>query len=449
MKPKSRFKRLMEWFVKAQHFITHDIWSMHLDELPPKLKWPFKYLRVFLLALKGFNEDKVMVKASALTYYTLMSIVPIFAMAFGIAKGFGFDRYLEEQIKMQFKGQEEVMNRVIEFANSLLARTGGGIIAGIGIVVLFWSVIKVLSNIEHAFNDIWQIEKPRSWIRKFTDYLSIMLIAPILLIASSSIHIYLATTVTNIAEKHEMVSYISPYIIDLLQLLPYLLIWILFSFIFIAIPNTRVSYPSGIIAGVISGTGFVVVQWIYITLQVGVSRYNAIYGSFAALPLFLIWLQTSWQIVLFGAEISFAYQNVDMYEFEKETSHISHRSRKMLAMLVLSTIVRRFVNGEKPLTALELSKSLKIPQRLMRNLLDTMVACELLNEVVLTDSKNLGYQPARHVEHLTLAFIEEKLDTHGFDFEPNTAEMVNIRQVCDTFAKRYSELTSDILIKNL
>lgn len=449
MKPKSRFKRLMEWFVKAQRFITHDIWSMHLDELPPKLKWPFKYLRVFLLALKGFNEDKVMVKASALTYYTLMSIVPIFAMAFGIAKGFGFDRYLESQIKTQFKGQEEVMNRVIEFANSLLARTGGGIIAGIGIVVLFWSVIKVLSNIEHAFNDIWQIEKPRSWIRKFTDYLSIMLIAPVLLIASSSIHIYLATTVTNIAERHEVVSYISPYIIDLLQLLPYLLIWILFSFIFIAIPNTRVSYPSGIIAGVISGTGFVVVQWIYITLQVGVSRYNAIYGSFAALPLFLIWLQTSWQIVLFGAEISFAYQNVDMYEFEKETSHISHRSRKMLAMLVLGTIVRQFVNGEKPLTALELSKGLKIPQRLMRNLLDTMVACVLLNEVVLADSKNIAYQPARHVEHLTLAFIEEKLDTHGFDFEPNTAEMVNIRQVCDTLAKRYSELTSDILIKNV
>ncbi len=443
------FKKIWDWFQRIQKFILHDIWRMHLDELPPKLKWPFKYLRVLLIALRGFYEDKVIIKASALTYYTLMSIVPVFAMAFGIAKGFGFDRYLEDQIKTQFKGQEEVMTRVIEFANSLLARTGGGIIAGIGVVVLFWSVINVLSSIEHAFNDIWQIEKPRTWIRKFTDYLSIMLIAPILLIASSSIHIYLATTVTTIAEKHEVVSYISPFIIDLFQLIPYLLIWILFSFIYISIPNTKVSYPSGIIAGIIAGSGYVILQWVYITLQVGVSRYNAIYGSFAALPLFLIWLQTSWLLVLFGAEISFAYQNVDMYEFEKETTYISHRSRKMLAILLLSIIVKRFVNGEKPLTSLELSKSLQIPQRLMRNLLDIMIDCGLVNEVVQANNKNYAYQPALHVENLTLAYVEDKIDNHGYDLEPNIPEMVNIRKVCDAFNERYAELTSKTLLKNV
>lgn len=127
----------MELYKKVQRFLLHGIWSMNLDELPPKLKWPFKYLRVLLLALKGFFEDKVIVKASALTYYTLMSIVPIFAMAFGIAKGFGFERYLEQQLTTQFKGQEEVINKVIVFANSLLARTGGGLIAGIGVVLLF------------------------------------------------------------------------------------------------------------------------------------------------------------------------------------------------------------------------------------------------------------------------------------------------------------------------
>lgn len=160
---------------------------------------------MLLLALKGFFEDKVIVKASALTYYTLMSIVPIFAMAFGIAKGFGFDKYLEQQLLNEFKGQEEAINKIIVFANSLLARTGGGLIAGIGVALLFWSVINVLSSIEHAFNDIWQVEKPRSWIRKFTDYLSIMLISPILLISSGSIHIYLATTVNTIAQKHQLV----------------------------------------------------------------------------------------------------------------------------------------------------------------------------------------------------------------------------------------------------
>jgi len=422
---------------------------MNLEELPPKLKWLFKYLRVLLLALKGFFEDKVVVKASALTYYTLMSIVPIFAMAFGIAKGFGFEKYLEQQITSQFKGQEEFINRVIEFANSLLARTGGGIVAGIGVVLLFWSVINVLSNIEHAFNDIWQVEKPRSWIRKFTDYLSIMLIAPVLLIASGSIHIYLATTVKTIAQEIELVGYISPYLINMLQFIPYLLIWILFSFIFIAIPNTKVSYVSGIIAGVIAGSGFVILQWLYITLQIGVSRYNAIYGSFAALPLFLFWVQISWQIVLLGAEISFAYQNVDMYEYERETTHISHKNRNMLTLLVLSTIVKRFMQGEKPATSLDLSINLKIPQRLMRNLLDLMVNCELLNEVIISDRKDIGYQPARHVEQLSIAFVEEKLDSYGLEIEPDIPEMQQVKQMCSDFNERYRELTSTTLIGNI
>ncbi len=446
-------QRKTNWLVKQyqrlHRFLIQEIWSMNLEELPPKLKWLFKYLRVLLLALKGFFEDKVVVKASALTYYTLMSIVPIFAMAFGIAKGFGFEKYLEQQITSQFKGQEEFINRVIEFANSLLARTGGGIVAGIGVVLLFWSVINVLSNIEHAFNDIWQVEKPRSWIRKFTDYLSIMLIAPVLLIASGSIHIYLATTVKTIAQEIELVGYISPYLINMLQFIPYLLIWILFSFIFIAIPNTKVSYVSGIIAGVIAGSGFVILQWLYITLQIGVSRYNAIYGSFAALPLFLFWVQISWQIVLLGAEISFAYQNVDMYEYERETTHISHKNRKMLALLVLSTIVKRFMQGEKPATSLDLSINLKIPQRLMRNLLDLMVNCELLNEVIISDRKDIGYQPARHVEQLSIAFVEEKLDSYGLEIEPDIPEMQQVKQMCSDFNERYRELTSTTLIGNI
>ncbi|MBC7125634.1 MAG: YihY/virulence factor BrkB family protein, partial [Bacteroidales bacterium] len=195
--------------------------------------------------------------------------------------------------------------------------------------------------------------------------------------------------------------------------------------------------------------GFVILQWLYITLQIGVSRYNAIYGSFAALPLFLFWVQISWQIVLFGAEISFAYQNVDMYEFERETTHISHKNRKLLALLVLSTIVKRFMNGEKPATNLELSVNLKIPQRLMRNLLDLMVNCELLNEVVINESKDIGYQPARHVEHLTIAFVEEKLDSYGFEIEPDIPELRQVKQVCTSFTERYRELTANTLIGSI
>jgi membrane protein len=448
-KKESRVKRIMQTINKVQKFITHDVWSTHLDDLPPKFRAPFKYLRVILLALRGFNEDKVQVKASALTYYTLMSIVPVFALVFGIAKGFGFEKYLEQQIIANFKGQEEAMNQVISFSHSLLARTGGGVIAGIGIVLLFWSVIKVLNNIENSFNDIWQVEKPRTWTRKFTDYLSIILIAPILLIASSGIHVFLATQISSIAKEVEIIGYVSPLLISGLQFLPYLLIWVLFSFIFIAMPNTKVSYASGIIAGVISGSGFVIVQWAYIFLQIGVSKYNAIYGSFAALPLFLIWMQTSWLIVLFGAEISFAYQNVDMYEFEKETDYISHQNRKVLSVLILTTIIKRFKNGEEPLTSLELSKKLHLPQRLMMNLITLMLDSGLLNEVVLNNTKNIAYQPARHIEHFSLAFVEEKLDNHGLSIEPTLEEMDKVKETCNGFTNSYRKLTKDTLLGDI
>lgn len=444
-----RVKRITNFAKKTHQFITRDVWRTHVDDLPPKLQAPFKYLRVILLALRRFNEDKVQVKASALTYYSLMSIVPVFAMAFGIAKGFGFDKYLEEQIIANFKGQEEVMNQVITFANSLLARTGGGIIAGIGIVLLFWSVMKVLNNIENSFNDIWKIEKPRSYARKFTDYLSIMLIAPILLISSSSINIFLTTQINTIAAKNELLSYIGPILMFGLQFLPYLLIWVLFSFIFIAMPNTKVSYPSGIIAGIISGSGFLIVQWAYVFLQVGVSNYNAIYGSFAALPLFLIWMQTSWLIVLFGAEISFAYQNVEMYEFEEEADFISHNNRKVLSILILTTIIKRFKDGEQPLTSLELSKKLHIPQRLMRDLLTLMLDSGLLNEVLLKDKKNIAFQPARHIEHLSLAFVEDKLDNHGLSIEPKIEEMQKVTTTCNGFINSYRKLTKDTLLGDI
>jgi len=448
-KKESRIQRLKKKFEQIYSFITHDIWVLQVDELSPKLKAFYKYLRVGLLALRGFNEKKVSVKASALTYYTLMSIVPIFAMVFGIAKGFGLDKFLEQQIRSSLEGQEEVMNKLITFSSSLLERTGGGIIAGIGVVLLFWSVVMVLSSIENAFNDIWQIEKPRTYVRKFTDYLSIMVIAPILLLAASGIQIYLSTQVSTIAEKSQIIHIISPVLLSGFKLVPYLLIWILFSFLFITLPNTKVSIVSGIIAGILSGTAFLIVQWAYVYLQIGVSKYNAIYGSFAALPLFLVWVHTSWLIVLFGAEVSFAYQNVEMYEFEKKTDQISHFNRKVLSILILNTIIKRFNNGEEPLTSLDLSKQLKIPQRLMRNLLTQMVECGFLNEVVTPIAKNYAYQPARHIDHLTLAYIEDKLDNHGLKIEPNSDDYKHIAEVYRNFNEKYKALSKETLIGSL
>ena len=448
-KKEGLFKRVFTNFMKIQHFILRDLWSVRLEEYPPRMKFLFKYLRIVVLSIRGSMENKVTIRASALTYYTLMSIVPVLAMAFGIAKGFGADKYLQEQILNSLKGQEEIANKLVTFSNSMLQKTGGGLIAGIGVVLLFYSVAKVLSSIETALNDIWKIDKARSLSRKFSDYLSMMLIAPILLIAAGSINVYLATSLNTIAKQIEIIGFISPYLKFVLKFIPYLLVWILFSIMYIVMPNTKVSYQSGIIAGIIAGSAFVVLQWFYIDFQVGVSRYNAIYGSFAALPLFLIWIQFSWLIVLFGAEVSFANQNVDMYEFETETDRISSQSKRNLSLLILNHVVKRFVSGEEAQTALELSSSLKIPVRLMRVLLSNLIQCNILVRTISSDTKNPAYQPAQHIDNFSVAYVIQALDNLGACLEPESPEMQSILNIQNSIAANIDGIKENILVKDI
>ena len=168
----------MNSIARLTRFITTDIWRIRIDSLTLSRSLIVKPLRVAVLALRGFDENKCSLKASALTFYTLMSIVPVVALAFGIAKGFGFEDKLQQQLLEKLQGQEEVIRRVIDFAHTLLENTKGGLVAGIGVMVLFWTVIKLLGNIEASFNEIWGIEKSRTLARKFSDYLSAMLALP-------------------------------------------------------------------------------------------------------------------------------------------------------------------------------------------------------------------------------------------------------------------------------
>ncbi|MBQ9470272.1 MAG: YihY/virulence factor BrkB family protein [Bacteroidales bacterium] len=441
--------RLIALLERGQRFVFHDLWSTDLSQMPPKLKRLFKYLRVLILSLRGFSEDRVQTKASALTYYTVMSIVPVLAMIFAIAKGFGLEQFVERQVMSHFEGQEQIVNTLISFSHNMLNNTTGGLMAVVGIVMLLWSVAKILTNIEHALNDIWQVEKQRSLVRKFTDYLSIILVVPVLLIASSSLNIYITGQVNDLAQSGSLLSIASPFIKVLLKLLPLLLIWIVFSFVFIAMPNTKVSLPAGIIAGIIAGTLFLVVQWFYVYLQVGVSRYNAIYGSFAAIPLLLVWLQTSWLIMLFGAEVSFAYQNIDMYEYEHETEHMSHHNRQLLSILLLDHIVKRFKRGQPPQKSKELSTDLHIPQRLLRNLLSNMVECGLLSEVLTDENKSIAYQPAIDIRRLTLDYVEAKLDNHGLTIEPPVAHLAQVRTTYDQLVAQHRAAAQGTMIGEL
>jgi membrane protein len=410
--------KLQQKIYPSVQFLKDDIWRLRADKLERKKSFWITHLRVFLLAIRRFYEDKCELRASALTFYSLLSIVPVVAMAFGVAKGFGLEKVLETQLLAKLEGQPEVAERILGFARTLLENTKGGAIAGVGVVVLFWTVVKVLGNIENAFNDIWGVKKGRQLGRKLADYLSVMMICPVLLITASSVTVLLTTQIASMIERLSFLGYAAGIIIFLLRLLPYAVIWVLFTIMYVFMPNTKVQIKAGLWGGIVAGTIYQVVQFAYIKFQIGVSSYGAIYGSFAALPLFLVWLQLSWLIVLFGAEISFARQNVATFEFEADCSRLSRFFKRIVALMTTHHCIKEFLLAKKAPTAEEVAQTLELPIRLVQSTLFELTEAKLLAEVFINDRVEGGYQPGCRIDDLTVTKVMDRLDRQGTDVLP-------------------------------
>lgn len=402
---------------ESRIFMLKDIWSMGTSNLLWYKKILIKTARTFILAYKGFNEDKVNLRASALTLYSILSVVPLMAMAFGVAKGFGFDEKLQLLLQENLKGQEEIATWIISFSTNMLSSVKGGWIFGIGLIFLFWTVMKVLGNIEDSFNSIWQVKQSRVFFRKFSDYFSIMLVAPIIILVSSSAQVMVIEMVDKITTEVSIIGYVGPVLYFGVKLLPFLLMWLLFTFIYMVMPNTKVKFGSALMAGIIAGTTFQLLQWGYIHFQVGVSKFNAIYGSFAALPLFLVWLNWSWLIVLFGAEISFSAQNHHQYEYETDIKNLSVSNKHLISLYLTHFIVINFKQGNIPFTAQNISEKLKLPVRLVRLLLYDLVECRIIAETPSQEVKELAFIPAMDIHNISVQFVIEKLNNRGHDFD--------------------------------
>jgi membrane protein len=432
-------------------FLNAGIWRLQAHKLPPRRSFWITQLRILLLAVRRFNLDKCELRASALTFYSLLSIVPVVALAFAMAKGFGFEKTLGEQVMAKLQGHEEVAERIIGFAQSLLENTKGGAIAGVGIALLFWTVIKVLGNVERSFNDIWGVKTPRAMGRKLADYLSVMMICPVLLIIASSVTVLLTTQVSSMLERLSFLGYLADVLIWLLKILPYGVIWVVFTFIYVFMPNTKVELKSALWGGILAGTIYQLVQLAYITFQIGVSNYGAIYGSFAALPLFLVWLQLSWLIVLLGAEVSFAHQNVATYEFEQDCLSVSHSFKRMIALMVTSLCVKNFLKAEKPWTAADISRELDVPIRLVRSVLSELTGAGLLSEVCFEQGEDFAYQPACDIHRLTVAGVIERLDQQGVTTVPiaDSPDVQKLRESINRLREMNEQSSANLKLQDL
>jgi membrane protein len=433
---------LNQTVLKVEHRETwmpkylHDrIWGVPLEDRNPFIAFFVKQLRIILIVLKNYTKDNLQLQAAGLTFYTILSVVPLVALAFAVAKGFGFQQALEDELTASLKGHEEVVEQIMLFATRMLENTQGGLLAGVGVVVLLWTVMRLLINIEISFNEIWKVAKGRSWIRKFTEYFSIMLLAPILVLLAGSITVVVTAEIENIVAGYDILQAIGPVIHTLIQMIPYTIVWLLFTLVYLVMPNTKVKFSSALIAGIIAGTAFQLVEWGYINFQVGVSRYNAIYGSFAALPLFLIWVNFSWLITLIGAEIAFANQYVSQIENEVIGDKMSNSQRHVLAILIMKRIAHRFELGGDPLTAKDLSEALKLPYGVTTKVLDLMVEGKLLSELDGGMSGVVAYSPHHSLEKLFVTDVIQAIDLVGY------AEIRSLKDSAyDAYFVQYNEL---------
>ena len=449
--PKRAFRAMAMATSKTIHFLTIDIWRIQQRDFS-RAKWfLIRQLRILMVAVRGLAEDKIQLRASALTFNTLLSIVPLAAVVFGIAKGFGVEKALERYLIENLQMPGEVVPRVIEFSRSLLETTKGGVIAGIGVIVLFWTVIRVLANIERSFNDIWGIERSRSIMRKISDYLSFMLICPFLLVMSSTMTVIVSSQVRLIISKVALLDVLSPAITLGLKLIPLFMMWILFTFIYIFMPNTRVKLQFAAVAGLIAAVLFQVFQVAYINSQIFIAKYNAIYGSFAALPLFLIWLQTSWLIVLLGAELSFAGQNVEMYKFEQQYQKVSYSFKKLLSLRIAHLLVKNFTRAQNPWSEAQIARALEIPIRLAREILRDLHAAGVISRVTLDDERMVAYQPARNPKDITVQYVIDALETQGVDDIPvaESKELKKLAVYLKTFHNLIAQSSANIRLQDI
>lgn len=429
------------------NFVRFDIWRITEHELSRSRRIFYRFIKTLVLGIRGFIDEDLNVKASALTYSILFAVIPTIAMIIAIAKGFGIEKLIRSSLEGTFIAQADLIPTVMQFVERYLETTQGGLFIGIGLAVLFYSVMNFFMQVENAFNDIWKVKKSRSIIRQFTTYFSSILIMPVLIVLSSGISIFINSALAQTF----LYDVLSPFLRFGVKFAPFFINWIVFTVMYLVIPNTKVRFTNALLAGVIAGTAFQLFQLLYIHGQSYLSRYNIVYGSFAAIPLLLLWLQVSCLIVLLGAEISYASQNIKNYEYELDTKNMSVRYKNFLTLFITHEVVKQFENQKPPLSSDDISDTYRLPVGIVNQIINRLVEVSVFYEVFNEASETKTYQPAIDINQLTVNLLFNKLDCHGSElFLTNKNELLDTFWLKSLEIKRLSEEDKQqILVKDI
>ena len=407
-----------------------------------------KIVKIINLSVRSFLDRDLQLRSCALTYNTVLAVIPALAMLFAIARGFGFQNLMQSELLRYFPAQRQALETALTYVDNYLAQASQGIFIGIGLIFLLWTLVSLMSNVEDTFNHVWRISAKRSLQRKFTDYTALFLLLPVLMVCSAGITIFLSDAVQSVFKGHS----VTPMMHRLLAMTPTVISWLIFTSAYYLIPNTKVNLKGALFAGVLCGTLFQGVQWLFVTGQVYVSKYNAIYGSFAFLPLVLVWMQLSWLITLVGVLLTYAWQNFDLFAYNDKVKGISQTYADNMAIAILALAAKKFKHHEPALTRSTLINEYDIPSPLADTLLDRLCNAGLLSAISRNSSEDdKAFQPAFDPDELTVYTSINALADQGdsnFILKADKRFAKLLAQI-DTMKKKQQDAVDDVPLLEL
>ena len=399
---------------RVRKFTGSDVWLVEVDKLPHLKRILYRQLQLTLYVWREFWKDNSLLRASGLTYTTLLTVVPLLALMFALLKGLGVQKALEPFFLERLTGgSHPITERIMEYVSHIHV----GSLGTLGIIFLFLTMILVLTNIEMAFNQIWQVDRGRPWLRKCSDYLGLVVILPVAMFVSLSLMTFVKSHL--VTQEFLSIDLLGRTYVYLLKIAPFFVMWLAFSFIYLYMPNTRVNPISASAGGIIGGTLWQFCQWAYIHYQFGSSTYGAIYGALSQLPMLLIWIFVSWIILLLGAEIAFAHQNLARFRLKQRWQAQPTVNKSYWGLQLLLLVGQRFEAGLSPPTIMELAEELEVPADETRALLDVM---QNIGALKATGENGHEVLPARDMRHLMVFDLVEGLEQRESIPEKTVAE---------------------------
>jgi membrane protein len=357
---------------KTQKFMSQDLWELEPESFSKARRCGLKFLRVCALVFKGFREDKCPIHASSLTFTTVMAMVPLLVILFAIAKGFGFEQ-VSGMLLAKTTDMPPAFQDAVKTILSTVGSASAGALGGVGVVFFLWATIKMLSSIEDTFNIVWGIKTPRAFTDKVRNYIVILVVAPILLVVAQ-------TGLPVIMGFAGKLTWMGPFLKFALQTIPVFVMAFTFTFVYIMMPNTKVKFSAAFTGAFVSAVLTVLFQFAIIKLGVLATNANKTYGTLAAIPLFLSWVQISWMIMLLGAEVAFSIQNAGTYARERLAVNPSARSRLCLAFALMKRITAAFETGTGPFDTIAYGTAARVPVRLINDVIAILAKNGLVAE---------------------------------------------------------------------